>query len=205
MAGFAFLTAAQSLRFLAGNPDDLYPAFRDKYFAHWPVVFTHGAAAITALAIGPFQFVPGLRRRLPRLHRVAGGVYFMGVLVGGATGFRMGTMAHGGASPQWAFSLIAAGWIATGAAALAFAVRRDFAAHERWVVRNYALTFGAVLLRAELVALQAAGFDFDAIYPFVPWTAWAPCLLAAEWMIRPREAAPIQRPAEPSPVVKRGL
>lgn len=189
IAGFALLTAAQSLRFLSGNPDDLHPIFRGKYFEHWPVVFAHGAAAITALAIGPFQFLPGLRRRFRRLHRVAGSVYFLGILVGGVTGFRMGMMAYGGVSPQLAFCLIAAAWIATGAAALGFAIRRDFAAHERWVIRNYALTFGAVMLRAELVALQLVGFDFEAVYPFVPWTAWGPCVLAAEWMILRNGAA----------------
>lgn len=177
---FALVTAAKASSFVTTDLYRFDPMLREKYAAHLPTVLVHGASGILVLAIGPFQFLEPLRRRLPGLHRVAGRIYLAGIVVAGITGLRMGAMAHGGAFSQIAFVVAAALWLVTGWVALRTALRRDFRAHREWMIRNYALTFGAVALRLELDVLQAVGFDFETIYPWMSWAAWTPCVAAGE-------------------------
>ncbi len=52
------------------------------------------------------------------------------------------------------------------------------------MLRTYALTFAAVTIRIELVALHSvAGFDFEAAYTTVAWLCWVPNLILMElWL-----------------------
>jgi len=107
MTYLALLTAAKSTQYLTGNPNLFDPLFREKYLAHWPIIATHAICAITALVIGPFQFIAKFRIRFPAAHRVLGRIYMIAILFGGLTGFFMGTMAFGGIVTQIAFCSMA--------------------------------------------------------------------------------------------------
>ncbi len=183
MTYLALLTAAKSLKYITTDIEVFDPLFRFKYEAHLPVVLTHGVAAIAALVIGPFQFMPGSRRRWRRLHRVLGGGYILSVAVGGVTGLIMGTMAYGGLAAKFAFVLVACLWLISGWKAYSSARAGRIADHRVWMIRNYALTFGAVTLRVYLNLLQLAGLEFETIYVWVPWAAWAPNMVVGEWII----------------------
>jgi uncharacterized membrane protein len=193
MAALAVLTAAQSVRYISGDFNLISPEFREKYMEHWNLVRTHGAFAIFALAVGPFQFLPGLRRRFLRAHRLLGRAYFVAVIVAGASGFFMGAMAFGGSISQIGFTLIASLWIYTAIRAVAAVRAGRVAEHRAWMIRNYALTFGAVMLRVDLLLVQLAGLDYATWYPFAVWIAWAPNLVVAEWLIRGRVHVPLLR------------
>src|SRR5581483_9959784 len=79
------------------------------------------------------------------------------------------------------FAVLACLWLATAALALRAALRRDFVAHRRWMVRNYALTFAAVTLRIELPFMVAAlGLPFLTAYAIVAWLCWAPNAVVAK-------------------------
>ncbi len=186
MTALAAMTALKATQYLTGDPNRLDPLFRDKYLSHFPVVFTHAVCAITALVIGPFQFLAASRRRWPSIHRIAGRVYMLANCGGGISGFIMGTMAFGDILAQTGFCIMATLWLATGWRGFAAARAGHIPEHRRWMIRNYAVAFGAVTLRLQLSLLEYAGFDFAAIYPFVAWSAWIPNLLAAESMIRLR-------------------
>lgn len=141
----------------------------------------------TALLIGGFQFSDGLRRRRPQLHRNLGRVYLLAVFAGGLGGLAIATHAHGGASTHVGFGLLALLWLGTAMAAWRAILRRDVTAHRQWMVRNFALTFGAVMLRLELPFLQLAlHVPFDDAYRTVAWLAWVPNLLVAEWWLLAR-------------------
>jgi hypothetical protein len=74
------------------------------------------------------------------------------------------------------------------------AMRKDFVAHERWMIRSFALTFGAVTLRIylPLAIIQNQGeFPLDA-YRIIAWAAWVPNLIVAELFI-----ATLRKPKRP--------
>src|SRR5688572_5243240 len=60
------------------------------HFAERPLAFLlHIGLAPVALALMPFQFLPGLRTRHPRVHRWTGRAYAVAVLLSGLGGLAM--------------------------------------------------------------------------------------------------------------------
>lgn len=190
MTYLALLTAVGSCNYVYGDPVAFGPYFYDKYLAHLTMVRCHAVGAVLALAIGPFQFWPWLRRRARRLHRAAGIAYLSGVAVAAPTGLAMGFMAYGGPPAQLGFSVMAVFWLGSGTEAYRAALQGRFADHERHMVRNYALTFGAVLVRLYLALAMRAGLPFELVYPWISWLSWIPTLLFAELAFIRRGAFP---------------
>jgi len=162
----------------------VHPDMKAAFRLHRVGILTHIFCSALALAIGPWQFVEGVRRKWPRIHRVMGRIYLgLGVLPGGAAGLYMSIHAFGGTVSHVGFALLAAIWIWTGWMAYAAARRRDFVSHRAWMIRNFSLTFAAVTLRILLGASFAMGLRFEDFYPWLAWTSWVPNLLIGEWLI----------------------
>ena len=104
----------------------------------------------------------------------------VGVLLGGSAGLYMAFHAFGGLVARLGFAGLAVAWLYSGLRAYLAIRSRDITTHRRWMVRNFALTFAAVMLRLYLPASMAAGIDFDIAYPVIAWLCWVPTLLAAE-------------------------
>lgn len=121
------------------------------FAAHRLGIYSHVFGSVFALALGPVQFSARLRARNVAVHRWLGRLYLgVGVLVGGSAGLFMAIRA------------------------------REVAAHRRWMVRNFALTFAAGTLRIYLPGSMAAGIPFEVAYPAIAWLCWVPNLVAAE-------------------------
>jgi uncharacterized membrane protein len=147
----------------------------------------HIAASSIALAVGAFQFLTPWRVRQPRVHRWTGRVYVTACLVGGLAGGAIALYSSSGLIAGWGFFVLALLWVPFTLLALAAAMRRDFVAHERWMIRSFALTFAAVTLRLYLpVGVMTMGFD--ASYPIIAWAAWLPNLIVAEAWLRRRDS-----------------
>src|SRR6185295_9720833 len=89
----------------------------------------------------------------------------------------------------WGFGLLAVTWLAVTANAYRLARQRDFAQHERWMVRSFALTLAAVTLRIYMPAASMLHLDDMESYRAIAWLAWVPNLIAAElllWVRSPR-------------------
>ena len=128
----------------------------------------HIFGSVVALALGPFQFSSRLRARRLNLHRWLGGLYLgLGVLVGGLSGLFMAFHAFGGLPARLGFAGLAVAWLYTGCRAYLAIRARELAAHRRWTVRNFALTFAAVTLRIYLPASMVLDTAFELAYPFV--------------------------------------
>lgn len=158
----------------------VHPAMRAAYTEHPVRILVHVSFSAIALLVGPLQFFPALRQRV-RLHRALGLIYFVGVAVGGCAGLATAWIAFGGLASRVGFGLLAIVWLISAGAALAAIRRRDFAAHERWAQRSFALTFAAVTLRIYLGLFFAAGLELEAFYPVLAWLCWVPNLLVVEW------------------------
>lgn len=83
-----------------------------------------------------------------------------------------------------------AGLLYTASHAYGEARARNFVAHRRWKIRNFALTFAAVTLRLYLPAAAALEVPFATAYPAIAWLCWVPNLLVAEWLARRRPERP---------------
>ncbi len=150
----------------------------------------HFAGSALALALGGMQLNAWLRSRAPGLHRWLGRGYVAGVAIGGVSGFLLALKSSGGPVAQAGFALMAVCWLGCTLVAYRRIRGGDVAAHRRWMIRSFALTFAAVTLRLYLPASQIAGMPFPAAYSAIAWLCWVPNLLVAEGFIRAASVAP---------------
>lgn len=163
----------------------VHPEMMRAFQENLPAVYAHVFGAAVALIVGPLQFFTGLRARWPAFHRALGRAYLLlGVGIGGVAGLWMSTFAYGGLTARAAFATLAVMWLSSGALALRAILRGDAAAHRRWMMRNFAMTFGAVTLRLMLTGSFALKVPFDTAYPVIAWACWMPNLVVAEWLAR---------------------
>jgi uncharacterized membrane protein len=150
----------------------------------------HVAASGVALILGPFQFLRSLRAKRPRLHRWTGRCYVAACLTGGAAGGAIALFTTAGPVAGWGFLGLAAAWLACTGMAWTAALRRDFASHERWMIRSFALTLAAVTLRLYLPIGASLAGGFYPAYVVIAWACWVPNIVVAEIWIRSRLVRP---------------
>jgi len=105
----------------------------------------------------------------------------------------MAFLAYGGLPARLGFGLLAILWLLSGSMVYRHIRNKEIQNHRQWMVRNYALTFAAVMLRLWLILFQVAGVEFLEAYITVAWLCWAPNLIVAEGIvnrIRPRRRSP---------------
>lgn len=159
----------------------LHPEMRTTFTNHPAGIYAHVFGSVVALALGPFQFSARLRAHRLQLHRWLGRLYLgIGVLGGGVAGLFMAFHAFGGLPARLGFACLALAWLYSGYRAYLAIRSGEIAAHRRWMVRNFALTFAAVTLRLYLPAAVASCIAFDTAYPAIAWLCWIPNLVAAE-------------------------
>ncbi len=164
---------------------NLPPAFRENFGRRPLAVAAHIFASAAALLLGPVQFSARVRRRWPAVHRLVGRVYLgAAVPVGGLAGLYLSWFAFGGPVARLGFGCLAVAWLYTAVRGYAAARGRDFAAHRRWMVRNYALTFAAVTLRLYLSLGHVLDLPFDLSYQLISWLCWVPNLVVGEGLAR---------------------
>ena len=179
LTGLALGVGSGALAYVVGDPQQFDPVFRAKYIVLRIWVVTHGVSSVIALGLGPWLFLT-----LPRfLHRALGRLYLLAVVVGALSGFPLALRAEGGWMAQLGFLLVDGLWLVCAWQALEAIRRGRVTLHRRWMVRSYALTFGAVLLRLYLYVLQQLGYDFNGLYPYTPWLSWWTAWVLAETIL----------------------
>lgn len=179
LAALSLAIAAASLRYaLPGAPGGavnvLGNAFAD------PFLTVHALFGAAALLIGPFQFLPRLRRARRRLHMGLGVIYAACCVIAGIAGVTLAFGNTHGSVAAAGFGLLGAGWLATTGMAVAAIARGRYAAHRRWMIRSFALTFSAVTLRLQLAVVGIAALPFSPSYIAISFLCWVPNLIAAE-------------------------
>ena len=201
----AILAVVWSSQYLSLNPET-FPFIQQKmvYTAHMTMLILHIVGAMLAILIGPFQFLPGIRKgRLLKVHRWLGRTYLLSVLVGGVGGLYMAQFAYGGLITQSGFFALAILWLYSAFKAYKHIRNKDLEQHREWMTRNYALTLAGVMLRVWAPLSDAVGIDFLLAYRVIGWLCWVPNLLIAEWIIRRsgRSRHSALRVARPGPAV----
>ena len=176
VGGYALFHVATGFQFLP---------LENPMFSPWGLRVHIGASAV-AMIVGAFQFLKVLRQKAPAVHRWMGRIYIAACVVGGLAGGTIALSSTAGPIAGWGFFLLAVLWVPFTLLAWTSAMRRDFVAHERWMIRSFALTFAAVTLRLQLPAVGVLEMDFLPAYRVIAWSAWVPNLIVAELWIASR-------------------
>jgi hypothetical protein len=133
--------------------------------------------------IGAWEFVPRLRKgRWLKFHRWFGLLYVAGIFISSTTGLLMAAHNPHGWVARAGFSTLALVWFTTTWLAYRTAVRRDIAAHRRWMIRSYGITLAVVTVR--FLAKPRLGMSPEEWYPLMTWLCWVPNYVAAELYVR---------------------
>jgi uncharacterized membrane protein len=140
---------------------------------------THMLIAPLALLLGPFQFMPSIRAKAPRIHRYIGRIYVASCVIAGIAGFATALHASGGPIAGWGFGILAVLWVGTTLGGLWAAVRRRFELHRLLMRLSYAMTFGAVTLRLQIPVGFMLGYSgYPAMSVWLAYTSWIPNVVA---------------------------
>ncbi len=165
-----------------------------RFFAMPLPVIIHILSASLFCILGAFQFAPGIRRRRPGWHRVAGRILVPCGLTAGLSGLWLTQFYP--LSPHLQGDLLYGFRILIGSAmvmsiVLSFSaiLRRDIARHRAWMIRGYAIAQGAgtqalisILWLVILGAPSELGRDLLLI------AGWVINLAVAEWIIRAKRS-----------------
>lgn len=180
--------AARLTDLMAGSPVD---AANARFVASPAPVVLHVVGATSYSLLGAFQFVPALRRRGRRWHRLAGRILFPTGLVAALSGLWMAMFyelpAHDGQLLLLFRLLFGAGMALSLILGVRAIVAGDRAAHGAWMTRAYALGLGAGTQALILIVPELLG-DPPGATPraLLMGAGWAGNLAVAEMLIRRR-------------------
>jgi uncharacterized membrane protein len=110
-------------------------------------LWAHLGGSWIALLVGPLQLNGRLRNRAIELHRWLGRSYVIGVLIGGAGGLALAVTSNQGIVTHLGFGALAVGWLFCTIQGYRAIRGGDEVVHRAWMMRSFALTFAAVMLR----------------------------------------------------------
>jgi len=172
-----------------------------RFFASPLPVIVHIVSVSLYAILGAFQFVPRLRQRRNRWHRIVGRILIPCGLAVALSGLWMtlfypwpagdGVILYGLRLLFGSAMLLS---ILLGVAAIR---RRDFAQHGDWMLRGYAIGMGAGTQVLTLMAgALIVGPPSELSRALLMGAAWVINLAVAEWIIRKRPAPrPVRAPA----------
>jgi len=160
-----------------------------------PLFYTHIIFEGVALLTGWSQFSKRLSNRNLSLHRVLGKIYVASVVVSSIAGLFIAFFTSGGIASVLGFGSLALLWLLSILKAYTSILKKDIGQHEKWMIRNYALTFAAVTLRICLPFSQAVlHADFLTSYRIISSLCPVPNLIAAELIVRKKSQLPVFAP-----------
>lgn len=150
------------------------------------MLYIHIIFGIVALVIGPFTLFAKFREKNLNRHKIIGRIYMIGIFFAGLSGLYLAFYATGGWVAQLGFGFLSVCWLLTAFQALVKVKTKNILGHQRWMIRNYSLTFAAVTLRIWLLLFTLVfGFEnFDFSYAIIAWLCWMPNLIVAQMIIQ---------------------
>ncbi|PZX53864.1 putative membrane protein DUF2306 [Algoriphagus ratkowskyi] len=155
----------------------------------WNAAFyTHIILGGFALLIGWSQFPKAFRDRNRKIHKKIGMAYVTAAFFSSIAGIYIGLYATGGIVSILGFVSLGIIWLGTTMMGWLTAKKRNFDAHENWMIFSYAACFAAVTLRIWLpILIIMHQGDFIPAYQIVAWLCWVPNILVAFWIVREKK------------------
>jgi uncharacterized membrane protein len=182
------IAAVSILRYFTGLQAAPEPILANR-FAH-PFLALHVTGGVTALLLGPLQFVQRIRDRLPILHRTSGRAYAIACAIGAPAGFMLALGTTSGPVAAVGFAIPALLWPLFTYLGVKCAMEGRFDEHRAWMLRSYAITSNAITLRLMLpFAGLVLHLPFSAAYPVIAWLSWTTNLALFEIYLRRNRTA----------------
>lgn len=181
------ISVDSTLRYITNSQPGPEPVVANAFAT--PFLVLHVIGAMTALLVGPLQFVRAVRTRWPAFHRMTGRIYILGCAIGAPTGFILAWGTTAGPVAAIGFAIPAVLWPAFTWLGLRAAVERRVDDHRDWMLRSYALIASAITLRLMLPAALMAGYEFFPAYRVISWLTWTTNLALCEYFIRRNRAS----------------
>ncbi|MEM7541709.1 MAG: DUF2306 domain-containing protein [Pseudomonadota bacterium] len=145
---FALLVSSEHVLGSGSVHVDQAIAYRNGY----DFLLMHTTMGAIAMAIGPFQFIRAVRRKYPHLHRSAGKIYLLGILlsmIGGLGYLAVTDLDAVFSGAPFAISLLGLDIAVLFTGFLAYkAIReRDIRRHQSWMAFNFGLLLATPVLR----------------------------------------------------------
>jgi uncharacterized membrane protein len=169
-----------------------------RFFASPVPVLVHIVGASVYCLLGAFQFAPGLRRRRPGWHRIAGRMLVPCGLAAALSGVWMALFYPRPpiddvllTPMRLVFGAAMAGCLVLGVTAIR---RRDIARHRAWMARGYAIGLGAgTQVLTHLPWMLLAGQPRGMGRVLLMLAGWLINLAVVEWALHRRRPAPTRR------------
>lgn len=191
----AVAIALMSLRFALPQPPGAAPFILANPFST-PFLPMHAVTASIALLLGAFQLIAKRNGSRAAWHRTIGVAYVTCCLVAAPTGLILALGSTAGPVATVGFGLLAVIWFYVNAQGLRAVLDRRFAEHGEWMIRSFALTFAAVMLRLYLPLSGLMSLDFIESYCAISFLCWVPNLMVAElWVASRRRRLTTTAPA----------
>ena len=122
------------------------------YSEGYRFMLMHTTMGAFAIAIGPFQFINGIRKRFPAAHRMMGKIYLVGAvlsMIAGIAYLSSTAFQEVYSGTPFAIALYSLDIAVLYTAWLAYSAirRRDVMRHQAWMAFNFGLLFATPLLR----------------------------------------------------------
>ena len=178
----AVITACYALYFIFGTPPG-NPIVKERLMGSASGRF-HVACGLLALFAGPSQFRKTWTRKYPKMHIALGRVYVFCIVFSGISALKVSYYALGYPIGNAGFGLLASAWLYTAYRGLWAILRGDTFAHTKWMMRNFALTYAAPVLRVFLPLMIAMGMDGKLALSINGYLSWIPNHIVVEMYIR---------------------
>ena len=184
-----FLMLKGIVRYYPLRDDIGFLKFKQPYLHNpvWKAAFyIHVFTIIPVLLAGFTQFSRAILKGNKALHRFIGRIYAYDILlINAPSAMYLAVNANGLLPGRTAFVILDSLWFLFTLKAVLAARKGNIASHRRYMIRSYALTLSAVMLRGwKLIILTFVYVDPLHLYMIDAWLGFVPNLLFAEWLIR---------------------
>ena len=160
--------------------------FSDYYWPNRWWLLGHLLGGMTAILIGPFQFVSKFRNRYLKTHRLMGKIYIIAIIIGSLCAFYMSFTVALQVNIAWSIALffLALPWLISVLMAYRMVRLKRIPQHREWMIRSYALSLFFMTFSFWVDGLASTGLPESVSYPLGVFLGWSLNLLIAETWIR---------------------
>ena len=151
------------------------------FWSRSEALFTHIFLGMVAFVIGPFQFIPFIRKKYVKTHRTMGKIYLLCISVSAPVAIYLAATSQINFVYASGLVMLATAWITTSLMAYISIRKKLFSTHREWMVRSYVVTFAFATFRLMGEVLDMLGVGpFEMRAAFLSWACWSIPLLVTE-------------------------